>query len=349
MDRLNTNRDDGLSVLLRKVNVRSVVYCLSDFTAPWGFEVERSPVAKFHVVLHGAAFLALAGAQPAALAPGDLVLLPHGDGHIVRDQPGSPVRQLDRILADHPVDGAGRLSYGGSGPRTRLLCGGFELNPALPDELAEILPVMMVLDAGAAGLTRWLEPVFALLREETEASGPGASAIFAKLADVFLSQALRSYLAAADPVTTLEHPVSADPDIARVLKLLRSQPEMRWTLDDLARAAGMSRTSFTVRFRAAVGVPPISYLTRLRLTRAAGYLATTTKNVGHVARLVGYDSEASFSKAFSRAFGRPPGDYRRDRFAAPTLADPVDPPASTMPTSSWVRSGSKERLDMRRA
>jgi len=324
MDRLNTNRGDGLSELLRQVNVRSVVYCVSDFAAPWGFEVERSPVAKFHVVLHGAASLALGDGKPVALASGDLVLLPHGDGHIVQDQPGSPVRHLDRILADHPVDGAGRLSYGGGGPRTRLLCGGFELRPSLPDDLAEILPVTLVLDAVAAGLTRWLEPLFALLREETEASAPGASAIFAKLADVFLSQALRSYLAAADPVTTLERPVSADPDIARVLKLLRSRPEVRWTLDDLARAAGMSRTSFTVRFREAVGVPPISYLTRLRLTRAAGYLATTTKNVSHVAHLVGYDSDASFSKAFSRAFGRPPGDYRRDRLAAPTLADHGD-------------------------
>jgi transcriptional regulator GlxA family with amidase domain len=232
------------------------------------------------------------------------------------------VRQLDRILADHPVD-AGRLCYGGAGPRTRLLCGGFELRPALPDDLAEILPAVLVLDAATAGVTRWLEPVFALLSEETEAAAPGASAILAKLADVFLSQALRSYLAASSQ-TALEHPVSADPDIARVLKLLRSRPELRWTLDDLARAAGMSRTSFIVRFRAAVGVPPISYLTRLRLTRAAGYLATTTKNVGHVARLVGYDSEASFSKAFSRAFGRPPGNYRRDRFAAPTLADHGD-------------------------
>jgi AraC-like DNA-binding protein len=320
MDRLNTSRDDGLSVLLREVNVRSVVYCQSDFTAPWGFQVEDSPVAKFHVVLHGAASLSAGDGDRVALASGDLVLLPHGDGHIMQDQPGSPVRHLDRILADHPVDATGRISYGAGGPRTRLLCGGFELRPALPDDLAEILPRMLVLDAAAAGLTRWLEPLFTLMRDETDATAPGASAIFAKLADVFLTQALRSYLAASSQ-TALEHPVSPDPDISRVLKLLRSRPEARWTLDELARAAGMSRTSFTVRFRAAVGVPPISYLTRLRLTRAAGYLATTTKNVGHVARLVGYDSEASFSKAFSRAFGRPPGEYRRDRFAAPTLAD----------------------------
>lgn len=321
MDRLNANRDDGLSKVLREVNVRSAVYCLSEFAAPWGFRVERSPVAKFHVVLSGAAALTLGGSDPVALATGDLVLLPQGDGHIMQDQPGSPVRHLDRILADHPPDATGRMSYGGTGPRTRLLCGGFELRPSLPDDLADTLPATLVLDAAGAGLTRWLEPLFALLREETEATAPGASVIFAKLADVFLTQALRSYLAAADAAAALDHPVSPDPDIARVLKLLRSQPEVRWKIDDLARAAGMSRTSFTTRFRTAVGESPISYLTQLRLTRAAGYLATTTKNVRHVAHLVGYDNEASFSKAFTRAFGRPPGDYRRDRFAAPTLGD----------------------------
>jgi len=197
MDRLNDHRFDGLSTMLAAVNVRSAVYCLSDFAAPWGFQVENSPVAKFHVVLRGTAVLTLSG-DPVEVACGELVLLPHGDGHIMRDQPGSPVRLLDRILADHPVDAAGRLSYGGEGARTRLLCGGFELCPSLPDELADLLPRMLVLDAAGAGLTRWLEPLFALLREETDGSTPGASAIFAKLADVFLTQALRSYLAAAE-------------------------------------------------------------------------------------------------------------------------------------------------------
>lgn len=124
MDRIGTARDDGLSSVLRDVNVRSVVYCLSDFTAPWGFRVEHSPVAKFHVLLHGAAWLTAGDTAPVPLTAGDLVLLPQGDGHAIADQPGSPVRQLDAILADHPVDEAGRLSYGGSGSQTRLLCGG---------------------------------------------------------------------------------------------------------------------------------------------------------------------------------------------------------------------------------
>ena len=89
----------------------------------------------------------------------------------------------------------------------------------------------------------------------------------------------------------------------------------------MASSAGMSRTSFITRFRAAVGQPPMAYLTELRLRRAAGYLATTTKSVREVAHLSGYGDEASFSKAFSRLFGRPPGQYRRERLAAPQLGE----------------------------
>src|SRR5260370_38533054 len=132
MDGLNGERDEGLSALLGEVNVRSAVYCLSAFAAPWGFQVEPSPVAKSHVVLYGAASLAVGDGDPVALTSGDLVLLPHGDGHIVLDQPGSPVRHLDRILADFPVDAAGRLSYGGGGPPPTPPCGGVRAPPRVP-------------------------------------------------------------------------------------------------------------------------------------------------------------------------------------------------------------------------
>src|SRR6266700_979739 len=171
MDRVAGPEEDGLSTVLREVKVRSVVYCLSDFASPWGFSVEHSPVAKFHVLLHGAAALTVGDAAPVPLAAGDLVVLPHGDGHTITDQPGSPVRQLDEILAEHPVDEASRLSYGGDGSRTRLLCGGFELDPVLPDEFAEFLPPVLTVDASSGGV-RWLEPLFALLEEETHAAAP---------------------------------------------------------------------------------------------------------------------------------------------------------------------------------
>jgi AraC-like DNA-binding protein len=313
MDRLGAPAEDGLSSVLREVGVRSVVYCLSDFAAPWGFSVERSLVAKFHLILDGAAALTVGTAAPLPLGTGDLVLLPHGHGHIITDQPGSPVRQLDAILADHPVDETGRLRFGGDGRPTRLLCGGFELHPALPDELAEFLPPVLTLDS-SAGLGRWLQPLFALLEEQAQASAPGAAAIFAKLADVFVTQALRSYLAAADG---LARPLVSDPGISRTVRMLRERPEARWSVQGMSQCAGMSRTSFTTSFRAVVGQSPMAYLTELRLRRAAGYLSTTAKSMREIAHLTGYDNEASFSKAFSRLFGRPPGQYRRERLAAP--------------------------------
>jgi AraC-like DNA-binding protein len=313
MDRLEAPAEDGLSGVLREVNVRSVVYCLSDFTAPWGFSVQRSQVAKFHLILDGAAALTVGDAAPVPLATGDLALLPHGHGHTITDQPGSSVRLLDTILADHPVDGTGRLRYGGGGRPTRLLCGGFELPPALPDEVTAFLPPVVMLDS-SSGLARWVEPLFALLEEQARASAPGAAAIFAKLADIFVTQALRSYLAAADG---LARPAVRDPGIAQVVRMLRERPQAHWTVQGMAKSAGMSRTSFTARFRTVAGQSPIAYLTELRLRRAAGYLSTTTKSVREVAHLTGYDNEASFSKAFSRLFGLPPGQYRRERLAAP--------------------------------
>src|SRR5258708_19525819 len=102
MDRLNTDRDDGLSALLREVNVRSAVYCLSDFAAPWGFQVEPSPVAKFHVVLYGAASLPVGAGHPVALTSGYLTLSPHASVHISQAPPASSLRQLYPTLPPLP-------------------------------------------------------------------------------------------------------------------------------------------------------------------------------------------------------------------------------------------------------
>jgi transcriptional regulator GlxA family with amidase domain len=107
-----------------------------------------------------------------------------------------------------------------------------------------------------------------------------------------------------------------DPAVGTALTLLRSQPGAAWTVADLARKVDMSRTAFAARFRQLVGEPPMSYLTRVRLGHAAGYLSSTDMTVRQVARMVGYENEASLSKAFRRAFGDAPGEYRRRQRAA---------------------------------
>jgi hypothetical protein len=168
MDRLNPPATDDLSSVLRAVNLRSVVYCISELGAPWGFRVEKSVVAKFHLVLAGAAVLSVEGddVEPVTLDAGHLVLLPHGSRHDIRDQPNSRVRGLERIVVDHPIDEHMHMTYGGSGPHTSLLCGGFDLHGSLPEELGDLLPRVLVLDSRSNGLNRWLEPTLQLLQEE---------------------------------------------------------------------------------------------------------------------------------------------------------------------------------------
>jgi AraC-like DNA-binding protein len=316
---LTSPRADELSVLLEQINVRSVVYCLSELGAPWGLRVDASATAKFHLVLDGRATLTLAepGAAPAELSAGDLALLPHGSGHVLRDDPGSPVRPLEHVLAEAPAGTAERLAYGGDGPRTSLLCGGFVLASGLPENLLNLLPPLLVLDTAGTGINRWLEPTLALLRNEIASDAPGGPAMLAKLADVLLAEIARRYLSSLD-VLTISVPSAAagDPSVGAALALMRAQPDAPWTVADLARKVGLSRTAFAARFRELVGEPPISYLARVRLSYAAGYLSATDKTVRQIARMVGYENEASLSKGFRRAFGRAPGEYRRQQAAA---------------------------------
>src|SRR5690349_21534991 len=197
MQRLNHGTHDPVSELLRGVRVHSTVYCLSDLGAPWGFHVEDSTVAKFHLVLEGICVLTLDSGEETEIGSGDLVLLPTGAGHAVRDRPGTRIRDLERILTDHPVDADMRLHYGGRGRGTRLVCGGFRLAEALPEGLLDLLPAMLHLGSGTGGLNRWLPPLFELLRAEADDDRPGTAAVFTKLADVFLAQALRTYLVGA--------------------------------------------------------------------------------------------------------------------------------------------------------
>jgi len=160
-----------------------------------------------------------------------------------------------------------------------------------------------------------------VLRTEADDAQPGATAIFAKAADVFLTQALRRFLLNAERAGVLQVGPLQQPAIAHAIELMRTQLSERWTVARLARAVGMSRTLFVARFHDLVGQPPIRFLTRLRLSQAAGQLITTDETVYAVARRSGYDTEASFSKAFKREFRLSPGAYRRQSVERPVVVE----------------------------
>ncbi len=253
----------------------------------------------------------------------------HRGLHVVRPQDGVTAGTTLRMALPHAVrrDGHRRAKRGawvgqgiahladpGAEGGHSLLCGGFALAPGLPENLLSLLPAVLVLDTTSTGISRWLEPAFGLLRDEIARDAPGASAVLAKLADVLLTEIVRRYLASLDLMTATVPPAAAgDPGVGAALMLLRSQPDAPWTVADLARKVDMSRTAFAARFRELVGEPPMGYLARVRLGHAAGYLSATDKTVRQIAHMVGYENESSLSKAFRRAFGRAPGEYRRQQ------------------------------------
>jgi len=301
---------DGLSQLLLRLTVNSTLYCLSEVTAPWGFQVAARSSPAFHLLTAGSAWLEVEGQrEPVRLAAGDLVILPRGEGHIVRDSPKSPVRWLDRILTETPPIN-GHLSHGGGGQRSELLCGGFTVEKLTGRPLLEVLPTVVHLRGSGGRAPEWLVSLIRMIAVEMASTGPGSEAVVTRLTDALLAQALRQCLVDADRAAGGSTAVS-DPQIARALRLIREHPDRQWTVPKMAAAVSLSRSAFAERFRAATGETPMQNLTRFRMARAAEYLRGSMAGIREIARATGYDSEVSVSKAFRRQFGTSPGSYRK--------------------------------------
>ncbi len=312
MDRISDlSGPDIVSDLLDTVRVRTTVYCRSDMRAPWGFGVKAHGNPSFHVVTRGDCWLGVDGdGQPLGLRTGDLVVLPRGPGHSLRDNPSSAVQWLDEILAGTPRDADGRLRYGGDGRYTELLCGGFVLEGENANPILAALPPVIHVRSSGNRPAPWVAATLDLVSAVTASHAAGAEAVLARLADTMLTQALRIALsdyADADPVRAQ---ALRDPHVASAIHLIHQRPEMQWTVDRLAAEVAYSRSAFASRFRELVGESPISYVTRTRLAVAATLLQRTDASLAEVARRIGYSSEASFSRAFKRAFGVAPGAYR---------------------------------------
>lgn len=300
--------DDGVSEMLFRLSVSSTVYCLSEMRAPWGFRVAARPMPAFHLITSGGAWLEVDGIPgQIQLHAGDLIVLPRGNAHQVRDSANSAVLWLDDILASHPPTDA-RLRYGGSGERSELVCGGFAIDqlPAMP--VLASLPEVVHLRGHEGRAPEWLSGLIRMISVEMAGGRPGAAAVVSRLTDALLAQALRNHL--LDASTPAMGPLH-DAEIARALRLMRERPSESWSVPQLASAVGLSRSSFAARFRVATGEPPMRSLTRYRLESAATYLRTSEAGLAEIARRTGYDSEVSLSKAFRRRFRTSPGAYRR--------------------------------------
>jgi AraC family transcriptional regulator, alkane utilization regulator len=308
----DSNARTEVDLLLRDLRVSSTLFCRTEFGAPWGFGVHAHGNAAFHIVTDGACWLEVAGEpEPTQLRDGDVAILPHGPTHWLRDDVKSPTLWLEDLLDQEPVTPDLRLTSGGAGARTHLICGVFAVEGNTQHPVLSALPKMIYVRRNHQGPSPWLEPTLALVRDEIQAAGPGAVAVIERLSEVLLSQSLRAAL--SDPENeTGSLSALFDEAIAPAVFAIHEHPEHAWTVGELARLSTMSRSAFASRFRAITGDSPIRFVTRYRLTRAAHELRTSRVSIGEIASSVGYESIFAFSRAFKRAFGLSPRAYRGD-------------------------------------
>jgi AraC-like DNA-binding protein len=262
--------------------------------------------AGFHVVLSGGcSLLPDGGGEPVALGPGDVVLLPHGAGHVLADRPVDPAR-AERAVPFETLTDTAALPHG-EGREVELLCGKYRLDRSRVHPLMAELPQVVHLP-NRVGAHPELRSAVDLLAREMDQRRPGACLALPSLLDLLLVYMVRAWMAQAR--TGAWPRVLNDPVTTAALRALHTEPAAPWTVDRLAAEAGVSRATLARRFTSLVGRPPMAYLTWWRLTLSATRLRDSDAPLATVARETGYGSPYALSHAFSREFGMTPGRYR---------------------------------------
>jgi AraC family transcriptional activator of mtrCDE len=265
--------------------------------------------AQFHIVTTGNFLLERSGGHPLRLEAGDVLLLPHGDAHVVRSSarmrgPKSPIRIEYGNAIETKTNTEGKAA-------TELICGRLHFEAATDSLVIATLPDVIVLRLGKERLLDRMPMLVRAIHDELKGGRLGALAVATDLASALFVQMLRVHCEQASDAGTLRL-LSSLPSARAVSAMLRA-PGHDWTLDALAAEAHVSRASLVRIFRKTAGVAPLAFLTDLRLGLARQRLASTEVSVARVAAEVGYQSESAFARAFHRRFKTTPGRIRVSR------------------------------------
>ena len=313
---------DALGEALHLLRMSGVFYCRSELTAPWGLELPPSSSRRatrsgvrdflmFHVVTSGQCWVEVEGAEPRALRPGDLALVPHGRGHLLLSEPGVRAPGLFDLPRELISERYEILRHGGGGAPSTIICGVVRFDHPAAQRLLELLPPLITVEAWSSPEADWLQGTLRFIAAEASELRPGGETVITRLADILVIQAIRSWIA-QDPVAQSGWlGALQDPQLGPAITLIHRDPARPWTVASLAAEVAMSRSAFAARFTELVGEPVMRYVTRWRMHLAATWLQEDDAPLGDLARRLGYESEAAFSRAFKRFIGVSPGAARR--------------------------------------
>ena len=304
---------DPLGEALHFLRMNGAFYCRSELSAPWGMTMMPMPgYIWFHVVTAGRFWLEAGEAEPIMLQAGDLGLVPHGEGHVLRSQPGVEAPGVLDLEREEVSDRYEILRHGGGGAPTTLICGAVRFDHPAARNLVDILPPILHLEAASSPELEWMQSTLRLMAAEAKSLRPGGEAVITRLGDILVVQAIRSWIETDPAAQTGWLGALQDRQIGRAISLIHRDPARDWTVAALADELAMSRSAFAARFTELVDEPAMQYVTRWRMQVAVNSLREEGATVAELASRLGYRSEAAFARAFKRVIGVPPGAIKRE-------------------------------------
>ena len=316
---------DALSDVLRVAHLTGGVFLHAEFFAPWCIAARIAPehcapalgrashLIIYHYIVEGDLRIRVEGedGEGLVIGAGEIVLLPRNDLHLMSSDLGLPPVAGSDII--HPPKDGGLFSihHGGTGRRTRMVCGFLGCDSAKGNPVISTLPPLLKLNLEHGGAAEWIRSTFQYAAQEVSIGRPGSETVLAKLSELLFVETVRRYAETLPEGQTGWFAGLRDTYVARALALLHRDIARRWTVDDLGREVGLSRSALADRFIRLIGVPPMHYLANWRMQVATQQLRNTSISLAQLAEIVGYDSEAAFSRSFKKAFGTAPATWRR--------------------------------------
>ena len=317
---------DALSDVLKTVRLTGATFFDLVCREPW---VADSPprdmilpkilpgaehLIAYHVVTEGRCFGNIIGEEPIAVEAGEVIVFTRGDAHVMASGPGLradplPPDALDGVAASQlPFS----LNFGSDGPVTaKLVCGYLACDARPFNPLLDNLPRVIKAGDPQGSDPGWLGQFIRLATMESTNRRAGGESVLAKLSELMFIEVVRRHLASLPPQQTGWLAGLRDPFVGKALSLMHGEPARDWTIEELGRQAGLSRSVLAERFSDLVGMPPMQYLANWRMQIATGLLSSGDANIASIAAEIGYASEAAFSRAFKKMVGVPPSDWRR--------------------------------------
>jgi AraC-like DNA-binding protein len=273
-------------------------------------------VIPYHLVTEGTCYARLVGGDPVELHPGDLILFPAGDRHVLATASDAALRLKPTDITGESLALLKRgdiaaLRIGNVGKSTHIVCGFLACDKRLAEPIIRSLPRLFKVSMRDGGTAAWVQSSIRHSVAESTSSRPGSAMVLARLSEVLFAEAIRHYMDELPPGQSGWLAALRDRYVGRTLALLHEQPAHPWTVDALAEKVGLSRSALGQRFNALIGAPPMQYLTRWRISLAAAQLRESNVSIIQVATQVGYESEAAFNRAFKRELGLPPATWRK--------------------------------------